>query len=158
MLQRKQRCDLFLGKNAKLSNFHPCEFTEKNLHFTSVEQFFCYQKADFFEDPVAKEKILNTSDPKTIKQITIKGFNKGDWGLVATKVMERGLELKFGQNYELKEFLLSTKRKKLVEASPTDRFWGIGYAMTSPDLENTEKWGQNKLGELLMIQRDKMRE
>ena len=71
--------------------------------------------------------------------------------------MQRGLALKFGQSDELKQFLMATKSKILVEVSPTDRYWGIGYSMTSPDLANKDKWGQNKLGELLMIQRNIMR-
>ena len=87
----------------------------------------------------------------------MKGFNKEEWSLVAKQVMERGLELKFAQNSDLKEYLLSTNNKMLVEASPTDRYWGIGFGLSSNDLFDMKKWGQNHLGQLLMIIRNKLK-
>jgi hypothetical protein len=51
------------------------------------------------------------------------------------------------QNEELKQFLLSTKRKILVEASPYDQIWGIGMTGDDVDAINPIKWrGQNLLG------------
>ena len=96
-------------------------------------------------------------NPAQMKRTTIKGYDKKDWMLIAPKVMERGLALKFGQNQDLKEALLQTGMKKLVEASPTDRYWGIGVGLNSTELTNSEKWGQNKLGDLLMVLRNIMR-
>ena len=40
--------------------------------------------------------------------------------------MKEGLVLKFSQDEDLKEYLLNTKDKILVEASPYDSIWGIG--------------------------------
>lgn len=48
--------------------------------------------------------------------------------------MEYGNYLKFSQNPELREILLSTGSKMIVEASPSDKIWGIGF-----DAEHAEE-------------------
>lgn len=43
-----------------------------------------------------------------------------------------------------------------MEASPSDRIWGIGF--DAEHAEGNEKdWGQNKLGKALMRVREKLR-
>ena len=32
--------------------------------YNCVEQYFCYQKADYFEDSVAKQKIITSDDQR----------------------------------------------------------------------------------------------
>ena len=65
---------------------------------------------------------------------------------------------KFGQNARLKNYLLSTENKILIEASPYDQIWGIGLGKESPDATQPEKWnGQNLLGFALMEVRDELR-
>lgn len=60
-------------------------------------------------------------------------------------------QAKFSQNKELKEFLLNTENKVLVEASPQDMIWGIGLEQNNSDAENPAKWrGLNLLGFTLM--------
>ena len=56
---------------------------------------------------------------------------------------------KFSQNDKLKEFLLNTGNSEIVEASPVDNIWGIGFS-SDKAMENIDKWGQNLLGETLM--------
>lgn len=60
----------------------------------------------------------------------------------------------------LKELLLATGDRELVEASPRDRIWGVGFgAERAEQLRVTckEKWGTNYLGKALMEVRDKIR-
>ncbi|MYM27643.1 DUF1768 domain-containing protein [Duganella sp. CY15W] len=58
---------------------------------------------------------------------------------------------KFGQNPALREFLLQTSERVLVEASPVDNIWGIGLAFDDPRAENPLEWqGLNLLGFALM--------
>jgi ribA/ribD-fused uncharacterized protein len=58
---------------------------------------------------------------------------------------------------QLREWLMETGDRELVEASPADRIWGIGF--TEKDAkENGERWGQNLLGKALMEVRRKIRE
>ena len=66
-----------------------------------------------------------------------------------------GNKAKFGQNPELKEFLLSTDDAILVEASPYDTIWGIGMDRETALNSKVEDWkGENLLGCALMEVRD----
>lgn len=47
------------------------------------------------------------------------------------------------------EYLLSTGNREIVEASPVDNIWGIGFSSDNA-MENVDKWGQNLLGKTLM--------
>ena len=42
----------------------------------------------------------------------------------------------------------------LVEASPYDRIWGIGYSVSNAVKVDKIKWGQNLLGKCLMKVRE----
>jgi ribA/ribD-fused uncharacterized protein len=65
---------------------------------------------------------------------------------------------KFSQDENLKEFLLNTNERILVEASPMDKIWGIGLAADHPNIENPILWkGENLLGFALMEVRDELR-
>jgi ribA/ribD-fused uncharacterized protein len=58
----------------------------------------------------------------------------------------------------LREFLLSTGDRVLVEASPVDRVWGIGLAADDPRAQSPAQWrGLNLLGFALMDARDGLR-
>ena len=71
-------------------------------------------------------------------------------------MVEEGNYLKFSQNHDLKEVLLGTGDKVLVEASPDDRIWGIGF--NSEEAEGREsEWGNNGLGKALMRVRERLR-
>jgi len=69
-----------------------------------------------------------------------------------------GNKAKFGQNPELKEFLLSTGDAILVEASPYDKIWGIGLDRETAMKGTVNQWkGENLLGYALMEVRDWLR-
>lgn len=57
----------------------------------------------------------------------------------------------------LRAKLLATGDRELVEASPLDRVWGVGYAAENAE-KNREKWGENLLGVALMKVRQRFRE
>lgn len=63
--------------------------------------------------------------------------------------MTEGNWLKFGQDERLKEGSLETGERELVEASPMDRIWGIGFGAGHAE-RMREEWGQNSLGKALM--------
>lgn len=55
----------------------------------------------------------------------------------------------------LKRFLIETKNKIIVEASPVDPIWGIGLAQDHKYAKNPQNWrGENLLGFALMEVRD----
>lgn len=75
------------------------------------------------------------------------------------KIVEDGNYHKFKASDDavaLKEMLLKTGERELVEASPLDRIWGIGYKEGNA-AQNRAKWGQNLLGIALMNVRGRLR-
>lgn len=57
----------------------------------------------------------------------------------------------------MKRWLLATDDRELVEASPMDRIWGVGFAEKDAGA-NRHRWGQNLLGKALMAVRTRLRE
>ena len=78
------------------------------------------------------------------RQPRVSSWVRGDWQGVKELVMYKALYHKFNQYLELKELLLKTGDRKLIEHSPYDSYWGDG-----PDGK-----GLNRLGVLLMKLRD----
>lgn len=76
-------------------------------------------------------------------------FDQQRWNSSCDGIVERGNFLKFSQNPDLKNVLLATGDKIIVEASPSDRIWGIGFDAEHAEGRESE-WGANKLGEALM--------
>ena len=69
--------------------------------------------------------------------------------------MEKGNLFKFSQDEKCKEALLETWQRAIIEASPSDRIWGIGFA--ADEAEGREsKWGETKLGKALERVRKRM--
>ena len=57
-------------------------------------------------------------------------------------------------NKTLRDKLLATENKILVEAADYDNIWGIGYNEENA-MKNINSWGSNLLGKVLMEVRDK---
>lgn len=129
----------------ELNNFYVARFTLDDKEWPTVEHYF--QAAKFEGNPEYQEKIRKAPTPAAAKKLgsvdTIP--MRQNWDTHRIKVMRKAIEAKFSQNESLKALLLSTGNRNLVEASPTDTFWGIGKS----------KKGQNMLGKLLMEYRDK---
>ena len=140
-----------------LSQWYPCEFVVDGVTYTSAEQYMMAEKSKLFGDKEIRTQILNTSDPRKCKALgrKVKNFNKDLWNQNKIQIVSKGNQEKFMQNDVLKQFLLSTGDKVLVEASPTDRIWGIGLGKNNPDALDPAKWrGKNLLGFSLMNVRE----
>jgi ribA/ribD-fused uncharacterized protein len=88
----------------------------------------------------------------------VKNFDPAVWEKYCRSIVVEGNYYKFTQNADLREFLLGTGDRVLVEASPVDPIWGIG--LSAEDAEGTppDKWpGENLLGFALMVVRDRIR-
>jgi len=80
----------------------------------------------------------------------VQRFDNDLWNQEAKNIVYRGNHAKFTQNPELLLVLLATAGHTLVEASPTDRIWGIGLAEDDPRIHQRATWrGTNWLGEVL---------
>lgn len=122
-----------------------------NIYFDSTEQLFMFYKADFFKDAETRIKIIGEFNPKEVKALgkQVKGFKKEAWDCVSFGYMVYVNYLKYSQNSDLKQILLETEERILVEASPYDKIWGIGLSVE--DARAGMSWqGQNLLGEALM--------
>lgn len=86
----------------------------------------------------------------------VKGFQQEIWDQHCDRVVEEGNFLKFSQDEKLKGVLVGTGSRALVETSPNDRVWGIGF--NSDEAEGREgEWGENKLGKALERVRKRLR-
>jgi ribA/ribD-fused uncharacterized protein len=153
--------------DGEFSNFHPakfnalCPFDGILKQFNCSEQYFMYNKAFAFNDNETADKILAETHPYKQKKLgrIVKGFDQEYWATVCEQVMYNANFFKYDENKALREILLATGDKILVEASPYDKIWGIGMAEDHPDIEDMSKWkGQNLLGQALMKVRKQFRQ
>lgn len=119
-------------------------------------------KAALFSDTATLELILeeNTNpdtNPGVIKALgrKVMPFDQDEWVAHREEIVYLGSMHKFEQNEELKKTLLETGELILVEASPLDRIWGIGFGEKRA-MEVTERWGLNLLGKALMRSREEL--
>ena len=131
--------------------------TGKPLEFHTAEQYMMYWKALLMGDDATAEKILATSGPAEAKALgrEVSNFDQEVWDGNCDGVVEKGTLLKFQQDQRLKSILLGTGTRILVEASPNDKVWGIGFN-TEDALRNENQWGENKLGKALMKVREQL--
>ncbi len=143
-----------------MSQWYPASFEVDGSVYPTAEHYMMAGKARLFNDGEILDQIINCDTPKTAKALgrKVRGFNKDIWENNRMDIVTTGNLAKFTQNGKLREFLLNTSDKVLVEASPYDRIWGIGMGASHEDAENPEKWrGKNLLGFALMQVRDKIR-
>ena len=144
--------------NGYLSQFAGAPFKKDGITYPTAEHWMMASKARTFNDPDALSKILKCSQPFDAKKTgrAVRNFSIPVWNEKAYGFVVEGNLMKFGQNPELKKRLLDTGDKILVEASPTDKIWGIG--LNAQQALRTWKWpGMNLLGFALMDVRDVLR-
>lgn len=143
--------------NGSFSNWKSSPFTIGGMKFTCEEQHMMYWKAITFEDHESATKIMETENPAIQKALgrQVKDFDHKTWHEVCQPIVYEGLKQKFLQNPELLKELAETKGTMLVEASPKDRVWGIGYGEWDA-MEHQDDWGENILGKLLTKLRDEI--
>ena len=136
-------------------------FTWKEVNYPTAEHWMMAEKARLFNDLEILEHILRARTAPEAKKLgrKVRGFNVSFWAQHCESIVENGNYLKFTQHEDLKEFLLSTGDRILVEASPYDQIWGIGMKSGDEGIEFPQNWrGKNLLGYALMTVRDKIRE
>ena len=84
------------------------------------------EKARLFGDEQILSKILTANSPGLAKALgrQVKGFIPDIWDAHCFNIVINGNFAKFSQNPKLTDFILSTKQRILVEASPVDKIWG----------------------------------
>lgn len=133
-------------------------FESDGQTYRTAEHWMMAKKAELF-DPERVEEILQAKSPAQAKAIgrLVTGFSQEVWDKHKYEIVRQGTLLKFSQNEELVTFLINTKKRILVEASPVDPIWGIGLAKDHRNASNPSKWrGENLLGFALMEVRDEL--
>lgn len=140
-----------------MSQWWPAEFSENGHNYKTAEHYMMAGKALLFGDNETFERILQKTSPKDVKDLgrQVQHFDPQVWEEHKFQIVRQGNLLKFTQNEPLKQFLIQTKNKVLVEASPVDPVWGIGLAEDHANALNPAAWrGENLLGFALMEVRD----
>jgi hypothetical protein len=90
----------------------------------------------------------------------VANFSQLMWEQHRERVVFLGNYYKFRSDEGLRALLLGTGERELVEASPRDRVWGVGFsaAVLGQGEVRREEWGLNLLGQALMRVRRVLRE
>lgn len=123
-----------------LTNYFAAPIELDGKVWPTVEHYFNAMK--FPGDPTYQEAIRTANTPEAAKRL---GMTKDrpmrpDWDLYRDSVMRNALRAKFEQNPPLKELLLGTGNRTLIDVNPIDLYWGVGK----------NRKGENRLGKLLM--------
>jgi N-glycosidase YbiA len=130
------------------SNFSPHGIIIHDTYWTTVEHYYQAQKFAGTPDAVIIPVIHAADTPEeaaalgrcSTRQI------RPDWEVVKTQVMREAVLKKFLTHADIREILLNTGDRLLIEDSPRDYFWGCG----------ANKTGQNHLGKILMGVREEI--
>ncbi|MHC9088403.1 NADAR family protein [Tenacibaculum sp. IMCC1] len=145
-----------VGKSC-FSQWWKASFEIDGITYPTAEHYMMASKAKVFNDEETLQEILSVSTPHQVKKLgrKVKNFSPKAWDQHKFEIVVKANHAKFSQNKDLKEFLLNTKDRIIVEASPVDSIWGIGMAADNPNVTNPELWkGHNLLGYALMEVRD----
>ncbi|PHH87916.1 hypothetical protein CDD83_8245 [Cordyceps sp. RAO-2017] len=154
--------------------FHDDEIPE--ILYYTAEHYMMYQKAKLFRDFEIADEILRDKSPRWAKYLgrRVRHFDETVWLAKREAIMLKGNMLKFsspilpqlgaaGSSVQppvegsLRDMLLLTRDAELVEASPFDRVWGVGFRAEEAEV-NRSQWGLNLLGKALMKVRRILRE
>ncbi|EEQ87930.1 uncharacterized protein BDCG_03050 [Blastomyces dermatitidis ER-3] len=162
------------SENGYLGQWYPSEFTwDRNLDdeddgvetlkYDNAEQYMMHQKGLLFapDDPVTHQILSQDSTPPHPAELRSLGrqipdFDDAVWKKHRYKIVVEGNYLKFTQDPQLKAKLLATRDRELVEASPRDRIWGVGFGAKNAGARR-KNWGLNLLGKALMEVRERIR-
>ena len=147
-----------VGKGC-FSQWWPCRFAVDGVEFASAEHWMMAGKARLFGDSDTLARILGARTPAEAKALgrLVQGFDEGPWEAARFELVAAGNVAKFGQDESLRTYLLGTRGRVLLEASPRDRVWGIGLSAGNEDAADPRKWrGENLLGFALMEARERL--
>ncbi len=139
------------------SQWYQSPFKVEDIIYHTAEHWMMAQKAFLFSDQEIFEKIIEAQNPGKAKALgrSVTGFDQKIWNENRVEIVINGNLHKFQQNPQLKEYLIQTHPRILVEASPVDNIWGIGIAQDNEKIQEVSAWqGLNLLGFALMEVRD----
>jgi ribA/ribD-fused uncharacterized protein len=142
-----------------LSQWWPAPFTVDGVEYATAEHWMMAGKARLFGDADAERRAVAAGHPNAAKTVgrTVRGFDETVWEHARFELVTAGSVHKFAQHPDLRAYLLATRDRVLVEASPLDRVWGIGLAADDAGARHPASWrGLNLLGFALMEARARL--
>lgn len=155
----KPSLDGSISKTCMSQWWENAAFEVNGIRYETAEHWMMAEKARLFEDEEILQEILSEKSPAKVKKLgrKVRNFDAQTWAERNVDIVTEGNFHKFGQNEALKNYLLNTGNRVLVEASPYDRIWGIGLTQNTRNIENPYTWqGDNLLGFALMQARDRL--
>ncbi|KAK4570407.1 hypothetical protein LTR86_002487 [Recurvomyces mirabilis] len=137
-----------------MSQWYEASFEVDGVKYLTAEMWMMIEKE------IAR-KMMETTIPAEHQALgrKAKGFNRKKWDEHKSRIVEEGNYHKFTKckdKPEMRKMLLATGDRELVEASPTDRIWGVGFGAADAEA-NRKDWGENRLGKAMMVVREKLR-
>lgn len=128
------------------SSFAPFGVRLAGRAWPTAEHYFQAQK---FAGSEHEEAIRRAASPMVAARMGRSRARplRADWEEVKDRIMLEVVRAKLAQHEEVRELLLATGDRLLIESSPRDRYWGDGGDGT----------GRNRLGEILMQVRGELR-
>lgn len=132
-----------------LSNKYMVDIVINGVTYNSVEQYKVFKKAMLFGDYEIADKVMGIADINTIRYLgrCIRNYDEGLWYRERYGIVLEGVNEKFKQHGSLREMLIKTEGKKIIELSLLEYDWGIGTKIPS-DIEG--RTGKNLSGKILM--------
>lgn len=129
------------------SNFSQHGFEFDGLWWQTSEHYFQAQK---FAGTHHVEEIKLAKTPAEAAEMGRSRDRplRSDWEEIKDFIMQQGLICKFQTHADIREVLLSTGDKLIVENAPQDYYWGCGQ----------DGSGKNRLGEILIAVRGILRD
>ncbi|MFI6022633.1 NADAR family protein [Streptomyces sp. NPDC051287] len=143
-----------------LSQWWPSRFVVDGVEYATAEHWMMAGKARLFGDAEAERRIVAAGHPAAAKKEgrLVRNFDEETWQRERFGIVAEGSVHKFAADAGLRDYLLGTGDRVLVEASPVDRVWGIGLAATDEAATDPSRWrGLNLLGFALMEARERLR-
>lgn len=134
-------------------------FNGRDQIFYHCEQYMMASKALLFDDQETLDLILKEKSPAECKKLgrKVKKFDISKWQANARNIVTEGNRYKFRNHEDLKEYILSTGNRKLVEAAHYDPVWGVGLSQDDDNILFESNWkGTNWLGQCLMTVREEL--
>ena len=125
----------------EFTNFSVYPIQLDGKQWPTTEHYFQAQKfiGTPYEEAMRKQPTARGAFDMS-RNPSVSHWRRGDWDRVKDDVMLKCLRAKFTQHKDLREKLLDTGERNLIEHTSNDSYWGDGG----------DGSGQNKLGKLLM--------
>ena len=128
----------FFGYMHPFSNFYKSNFRIDDVIYPTVEHYYQCKKTNDLDEEFY---IMMADTPLKAKRLgRYVEYLKHDWSVKKNVYMYKGIKAKFSQNEEMKNILLRTVDKELIEDNKFDSYWGCGK----------DGKGRNMMGKILM--------